>query len=66
MQAIGVIALTMTDVNLFPKPPRRPAGSIRRPRSSRSARLTRAVGRFIVSAVQDDQARNPRLGSYPY
>jgi hypothetical protein len=66
MPAIGVMSLTFADVNLFAEPPRRPARRSRRRRSSRRARLTRAVGRFITEAIQDENATLPQLRRYPY
>jgi hypothetical protein len=67
MQAIGAIGLTWTDVDLFPRPPRRSA-----PRSSRGQRpsvrrrVTQALRRLIAAAGEFDGGFVPQLQRYPY
>jgi hypothetical protein len=67
MQAIGVIGLSLADVDLFPRPPRRSAPrSSRRQRPSMRRRVTQALRRLLAAAGGADQGFVPRLQHYPY
>jgi hypothetical protein len=67
MQAIGVIGLTLAEVDFFPQPPRRSAPrSSRRQRPARRPRVTQAIRRFLTTADEMDQGFMPRLHHYPY
>jgi hypothetical protein len=67
MQAIGVIGLSVTDVDLFPRPPRRSAPrSSRRQQPSMRRRVTQALRRFLAAAGEVHPAFVPQLQRYPY
>ena len=67
MQAIGVIGLSVTDVDLFPWPPRRSAPrSSRRQQPSMRRRVTQALRRFLAAAREVEYGFVPQLQRYPY
>jgi hypothetical protein len=67
MQAIGVIGLSLADVDLFPRPPRRSAPrSGRRQQPTMRRRVVQALRRLLAVAGEAQQGFVPRLQQYPY
>jgi hypothetical protein len=61
------MALSMSDVNVFGRPPRRPGSrSSRRQGPSIRRRATQAIQRYLAAAGETEPGFIPQLQRYPY